>query len=313
MGSTVRLAITYGDRPGPPTLVAKLAAGDPSARSQMAFGFRKEVGFYRDLADTLTVRAPRCWYHAISDDGANFVLVLDDLAPSVPGVQASGCTVDQATGALENLAALHAPRWNDESLKDLEFLSPIDEGVAELFGAGLEAATPQFIERYADALGDDDVATLEATAKAIVPWTLDRPKPFSVVHGDYRLDNLMFPRTDGDVVAVDWQSVSVGPPGRDVAYFIATCFDAEERRKHEEQLVAAYHAELVRRGVEGYDVERCFDDYCAGHLQGPLITVLGAIYATAQRSESADRMFIAMATRTCAAIRDLGTLDRVTA
>ena len=80
---------------------------------------------------------------------------------------------------------------------------------------------------------------------------------------------------------------------------------------HVEALVATYHRDLVARGVEGYDLERCWEDYRAGQLQGPLITVLGAVYATAERSASADEMFLAMASRSCAAIRELGTLGLI--
>ena len=83
-----------------------------------------------------------------------------------------------------------------------------------------------------------------------------------MIHGDYRLDNLMFSTTeDDDVVAVDWQTMIVGPPTRDVAYFLGTSLDVDDRRAAEEQLVASYHRALVARGVDGYDAERCFDDY----------------------------------------------------
>jgi len=50
-------------------------------------------------------------------------------------------------------------------------------------------------------------------------------------------------------------------------------------------------------------------DYRLGHLQGPMITVLGSTYATAVPTERSDAMFMAMATRSCVAIRDLGSLD----
>ena len=83
----------------------------------------------------------------------------------------------------------------------------------------------------------------------------------------------------------------------------------DTRRAVEQQLVGTYHAELLARGVTDYDLDQCFDDYRLGQLQGPLITMLGAIFATAERTEAADRMFLAMASRSCAAIRDLSSLD----
>ncbi len=311
MGSSWRLTLTYRGEPGPSSLVAKLAGGSDAARAQMAFGYRKEIGFYLQLASTLKARVPQCWYGAISEDGANFTLLLEDLTPSVPGVQAQSCSVAQASGAVRNLAALHASRWNDPTLRDADFLAPIDGGMAELFAAALIDATEAFVARYEDDLGDDDAETLRAAAQAMAPWLLERHEPFAIVHGDYRLDNLMFAPHDGEVAALDWQSVSAGPPGRDLAYFIGTAFDAADRRRHEEGLVAGYHEGLLAHGVAGYPFDRCVEDYRAGHLQGPLITVLGAIHATAGRSDNGDRMFIAMATRTCAAIRDLRSLELV--
>ncbi len=86
-----------------------------AARRRVRNGYRSEVGFYRDIASTVDVATPRCWYAAITDDSLAFTLLLDDLSPRVPGVQAAGCTIEQARLAVANLAALHAGRWNDES------------------------------------------------------------------------------------------------------------------------------------------------------------------------------------------------------
>jgi hypothetical protein len=89
MGASYRVAIDYdGDPPGPEVLVAKLAAPDPDARARVAEGYRKEVQFYSHIAPTVDVRAPRCWYGAITDDATTFTLLLEDLAPATPGVQA---------------------------------------------------------------------------------------------------------------------------------------------------------------------------------------------------------------------------------
>jgi hypothetical protein len=54
-------------------------------------------------------------------------------------------------------------------------------------------------------------------------------------------------------------------------------------------------------------------DYRLGQLQAPMITTIRCMYATVERTEEADRMFLAMARRSCAAIRDLDALDAVAA
>jgi len=297
---------------GPSSVVAKIATGDEASRQRVATGYRSEVGFYTQLVETLDVRTPRCWYGAITDDALHFTLLLEDLAPRVTGVQADGCSVARADAALRNLAGLHAPRWNDDSLFDLDFLPRTTKDRADFLGNILTGATEEFVTRYDTELDAAEVRTLRDSASAITEWQLARPEPFAVIHGDYRLDNLMFSMTDeGDVVAVDWQTMIVGPPTRDVAYFLGTSLDVEDRRAAEEQLVASYHRALVARGVDGYDIERCFDDYRVGQLQGPMITVIGCMYAPAERSDAADRMFLAMIHRACAAIQDLDSIGAI--
>ena len=311
IGTTYRLQLGYAGEAGPATLVAKLAGGDEAARSRVKMGYAKEVGFYTRLVDTVEVRTPRCWYGAISDDLADFVLLLDDLADSRPGVQAEGCSVAQAEDGVANLAGLHAPRWDDASLLEHDFLTPSTPESAAFVGALLVSATEDFVERYAAELSDADVATLGDAARATEAWQITRPRPMALVHGDYRLDNLMFPIVGEGVRALDWQTVTVGPPLRDVAYFLGNSLEPGLRGASEEALVATYHAAIRQRGVTGYDADTCWDDYRLGHLQGPLITVLGCMYATAERSARSDGMFLAMATRSCAAIRELRSLDLV--
>lgn len=101
---------------------------------------------------------------------------------------------------------------------------------------------------------------------------------------------------------VDWQTLTVGLPARDLAYFLGTSLTTADRRAHEHELVAACHRALTGGGVTGYSLAQCLDDYRFGFPQGPLITVLGCAYGTP--TERGDEMFLAMATRACAAIRD---------
>ena len=309
MGSTFRLAVDYEGPQGPPTLVAKLASMDESTRKLVSAGYAAEVGFYQHLAPRLQVNTPTCWYGAIAEGNTEFTLVLDDLAPSAPGVQADGCSVAQAEASLSNLLGLHVPRWSDPKLDELTFLMRPSQAMAAVMGEVTMAATEGFVERYEDELGAEDVATLRRTAEVIAEWQLARLSPFSTIHGDYRLDNLLFSPTSDRVVVVDWQTAAVGPPMRDVAYFLGTSLECEARRTHESRLVSDYHSALVARGVPGYDAGRCWDDYRLGQLQGPMVTVIGCMYASGTRSDKSDAMFLAMARRSCAAIRDLRSLD----
>ena len=112
----------------------------------------------------------------------------------------------------------------------------------------------------------------------------------TLVHGDYRLDNLMFPPDGEGVSAVDWQTLTIAPPGRDLGYFLATSLHVDDRRAHQDMLVATYADEVRRLGVADCTVAQCNHEYRLGLLQAPMITMIGAAYATAGRSASADAM-----------------------
>jgi hypothetical protein len=311
MGTTYRLHLRYRGEEGLKTLVAKMAGEDEASRVLVAPGYAAEVGFYTELAPSLAIKVPRCWYGVISPDNTRFTLLLDDAAPAVPGVQVEGCTIEQAASCLRNLIGLHGPTWNDPGLWELGFLMRSDAGTASMMAQVMSTATERFLERYAEDLDEEDRQTLLDVPALIERWQLNRSGPFSALHGDYRLDNLLFDHATGEVTAVDWQTAAVGPPLRDVAYFLGTCLHVDSRRAHEGDLVALYHDALVEKDVRDYSADECWDDYRLGQLQGPMITVIGCIYAGSERTERSDAMFLAMAHRSCAAIRDLDSLELV--
>ena len=109
------------------------------------------------------------------------------------------------------------------------------------------------------------------------------------------------------VATVDWQTLEVGLPGRDLGYFLGNSLLPPIRRDHERELVGAYHDALLALGVSGHSPEECFDDYRYGQFQGLFITVLASVNLT--HTERGDEMFMAMSSRACEAIRDLDSLD----
>jgi aminoglycoside phosphotransferase (APT) family kinase protein len=53
--------------------------------------------------------------------------------------------------------------------------------------------------------------------------TLPEPLPLAVVHGDYRLGNVMVARAESEIVAVlDWEMGAIGDPRADLGYLVAT-------------------------------------------------------------------------------------------
>lgn len=313
MADSFRVTVHYDRGVGPATLVVKVPAqGELSRAAGAAGGYRNEVQYYRELHDTVAVCAPRCYHAAVTDDSSGFVLVLEDLAPAEQGDQIAGCTVQQAILAVENLAGLHGPRWGDRSLYDIDWLMRAEPETVEFAALLLVDATAGFNERYAARLAPEDAEVFTAFAAEAEKWLTGRPERFGLVHGDYRLDNLLFGTEAGGypVAAVDWQTVGIGLPGRDLAYFCGNGLSIENRRTHERMLVERYHAALVGHGVTDHDFETCWDDYRYGHFQGPWTTILGAMHV--EQTDRGDDMFMAMASRCGAAIRDLGCLTLLT-
>jgi hypothetical protein len=271
-------------------------------------GNRIEVRFYAEVADQVSVSVPHCYYGAVGDDGVAFVLILEDMAPAEQGDQIAGCTVAQAHDAVRNIAGLHAPFWCDREILSWDWTSVVTPAIADPLQEYLVRFTEPFIERFG--LGPDDAEVLRRSSKGAATWIRGRSERFSAIHTDYRLDNLLF-STDTrtpPVTAIDWTNFAVGLPARDIGFFLCTSLSVTDRREYERDVVTAYGEELTRLGVPEQPSDQLFDDYRWGLFQGVLVTVLGAM-AASKPSVRGDEMFRVMATRTCAAIRDLAALD----
>jgi Phosphotransferase enzyme family len=307
-GSCFRVAVQFaGPTSLPATFVAKLPAEDPAVRERVAFGYRAEVAFYDSVAATVQVPLPRCYVSAIAADGQSFVLLLEDLFPARQGDQLAGCSPGQARAAVVALAGLHGPRWCDPAWRDftdtaMPMASP---EIAKGLGEVARMAADMFLERLGGRLSAAGRQMLDGYPQRVAPWLLAHPDRFSLLHGDYRLDNLML--GDGSVTVVDWQTLSVGLPARDLAYFISTSLSPDARADQERALVAAYHAALTGCGVTGYGLDQCFADYRLGLLQTPLITTLGAAFSAA--TERGDEVALVMLERACTAMRELSTFE----
>lgn len=294
----------------PSSVVVKMQAADELSRNAGANGaYQKEVCFYIELDSTLAIRTPQCHFAALPDDDGRFTLVLEDLAPAQQGDQIQGCGIDQARSAVVNLAGLHGPRWCDPALHDLGWLRRASETEAAMLQPWLLDLTEQFIEHYGDRVSASDALVLRAFAAKSSSWLLGRGERFSPIHGDYRLDNLLFatPAGGSTVATVDWQTLEIGLPGRDLAYFLGNSLTSKDRRESERELVGAYHEALVALGVTGHSLEECFGDYRYGQFHGLLITVMASVILT--HTDRGDEMFMAMSSRACEAIRDLESLD----
>ena len=295
VSDTVRLELTY-DPPGagPASLVAKVTAASEVSRNaaMLTRTYEIEAAFYRELAADLPVRTPRCYLSAWSPADNTYTVVLEDLAPAEQGDQMLGCSLAEAELALHEMAMLHGPRWGDPGLAAMPWLHRSSPENIERMQGLVTALAPTFLERLSDGLEPDVVELTERFVASIGEYVVDQPGPWTVAHGDFRVDNLLF---GGDRVAVvDWQTVVHGPGLADLAYFLGASLPVEHRRQHERDLVAGYHGRLAAAGVD-----LSFDDCWAGYRRYAFAGLLMAIVASAlvERTERGDVMFTTMGNR----------------
>jgi hypothetical protein len=301
IGKCIRYALDLtGETEGAPkSLVGKFPSDDEVSRATgvMLKNFIKEVSFYQQLQERLTIATPKCYFAAIDGEGPDFALLLEDLSPAVQGDQLAGCSVDVARASVLELVGLHAPSWNDETLRGKDWLGEPDAESTALNRALYQGNIDGFADRYGPNLKEDELAIIREVAGAEPPMGDMLPTPFSLVHIDYRLDNLLIDETSSPpkITAVDWQSISLGSPLADVAYFLGAGLRSETRRQVEEKIVRAYHSALQGAGIKDYGWEACWTDYRKGVFAGFFVTVIASMIV--ERTERGDEMFLTMARR----------------
>jgi hypothetical protein len=306
VGANVRFTLTYDGDAGPATIVCKFASRDAqsAATGIQTLTYETEVAFYRDLADTVEISRPHCYFVDIVPGTADVVLVMEDLAPAEQGDQIAGCSIDEATIAIDEVAKLHGPRWGDPTLRELAWIdrTGTQGGMASMY----EFFWTQFVDRYRSTLDDVTLEHGERLKSTIEAARTHQPSALTPIHYDYRLDNMLFGGAR-PLVVVDWQTVQLGSGPYDVAYFLGNAFDADVRRGCEDALVHRYHDALLGYGVTGFSFDECWDEYRRAAHASMVMAIFSSILVG--RTDRGDAMFMAMANRSAQMAEDLETFS----
>ena len=317
LGEVARLTLSYDATAGGgvASVIAKLPTANAGFRHiGLMFGFyRKEHGFYAEVAQQVQLSIPRAYHNAADVEAGEYVLLLEDMAPRRPGNQLAGCTLEEAELALQEVAGFHATWWEHPKLDEFSTWLP---GPDDPYFALLEAVYQDALPKFADAFGylvGDRIVELAGRYSGMYAEAVQRGVgrlPHTFIHGDFRLDNMMFSGSGDELqfCLLDWQLPFKANPMWDVVYFLAGNFEPQWRRDHQHQLLHRYHDALVAAGVSGYPFEQCEEDYRAAGLVLLGYLVSGAADVDLATLNDRGRELIeTMFTRYALAIEDLGS------
>jgi aminoglycoside phosphotransferase (APT) family kinase protein len=165
----------------------------------------------------------------------------------------------------------------------LEFLRHPGSAADELFMAqargALTASLPVVRERFGSEFPTTLVTIMErllANFDALMETRRGRfRETTTLVHGDYHPGQIFFASDRGGRFAIfDWQTVSAGSGGDDLARIIVSGLRAPQREAADGRLIDLYHSLLIEHGVTGYDGDRCLEDFRFGLLVSAVMNII---------------------------------------
>ena len=316
LGLLTRVTPRYAseEAPGPGSLIAKFPT--PTAENRVVAEtfdmYGRELRFYARLASQTTARTPQVYCAELNEENSDFVLLIEDLSIYRAGDQREGANLQDAQRAIDQIVKLHATWWGQTEKEELAWV-PIQDNPVQCAGMsqGFAAGWDVFLEKFGDVLPtgtESQFAKIgpqtEACLRRLCSGT------HTVVHGDFRLDNLFFGVDDNEdrVAMFDWQGISRSCGPQDLGYFLSQSLQSEVRREHHDALVRRYWDGLCDAGVEGYSLERCWEDYRCAVLY--LFTYAVVIAGTLDHSnERGAAMVRELASRSAETIHEVGSLE----
>jgi hypothetical protein len=310
MSECYRVRLAYADSGDgrPESVVLKVAATDPMSRQTgVSLGlYEREVCFYSDIAPRLHGPIAQCYHAAFDASAGIFDVLLGDANPAVVGDEIRGATTAQAELAVAELARLQGQLLGDSTLANVSRLRRNEAPINQALITALHAA---FADRYGDRIAPQHRTVCERLVGGFDAYLAAEAADDRIqclIHGDYRLDNMLFGTAGADrpLTVVDWQTVTWGPALTDLAYFLGCALPVADRRAHYDGLLQAYHAAL------GPNAPISLADVREGVRRQSFFGVMMAIVSSmlVERTERGDAMFMTMLQRHCEHVLDTDAL-----
>lgn len=309
-----RVAVTYdGPNPGPSSIIAKFTTATEANRG-VAMHFQmhmREVRFFRDIAPRLDIAVPAHYGAFVDEASCESVLLLEDLATYRAGDQVLGCDAAEAGRIIDEIVPLHAAFWGKVDDPALDWVMSV---ASDLQNGGISGGTQAGWEPMLSTFGHVVPESVREAGPRLLAGFSDAYRKLgdgvqTLVHGDVRLDNIMF--GDGDsarpVLLIDWQGFMKTKGMQDVAYLLTQNLHTSDRRAHTDALLDRYLAGLAAHGVS-YDRDEAWADYrqCSLGMFGYAVVIAGTLDPSNERGV---QFMTALVERACAAFADLELAD----
>ena len=278
LGDIYKVDLSPGDRL-PKSVVVKLPSSFEENRQQgIALGmFEAEVRFYNQLGPMVNVGLPKIYHADIVEGTADFIIVMEDLSDLTMVTQSDGMRAIQTESAVRVLAKIHSVWWGKMESHEFDWIPSMIGPRIEFVTQTLSDMFPRFAENFGEFISSEALHLYELFSKNYlnVNKVLAARSPWTLVHQDCRVENMLFGEIGSDYVAViDWQGIGRGPSSYDLAYLLGGSVETDLRRQHEDQWISIYHKTLLEEGVLNYSIQQLREDYRISHLQGGLATAM---------------------------------------
>lgn len=266
MAQLARLSVTYANpEKAPTTMIAKFAAANENkAVAQLLDFYTRETNFYNNLGADCPLRVPASYFGRVDQSSYDFVLLLEDLGDVSPNDQLVGASEAEAYAAIDRIAQLHATWWQKVRSPENRWMYDLgaDASINVLQNLLYMPSMPPTLEKFPEFFDAKRRDLCRRVGERFPEFWSQRISPHETfIHGDYRQDNMIYPKDSLDAIVIDWQISGMGKPIFDVTYFICQSLQPALRKAIERPLLAFYVARLQDHGVLDYSLEQAWQDY----------------------------------------------------
>lgn len=273
LSSFCRVKISYISKGSnyPDSVVIKFP---PIVEERRNFGnqwhaFQRELRFYRELAEQCPVRVPKCYFTVMDEKNDMFLIMLEDAGDWTPGDQVNGLTYNQTKSAITEISKLHGYWWDSNEIAKLDWMPEENRDSVHMFNANWA----DFSSDHESALSEEDISAGNLIAKSGQRiHDLSMISPRTMVHYDFRADNMMFNDKD-EIMIVDWQTTIKSFGAFDVVRAVCGSHHGVLEKEHHLELLGLWYETILEHGVINFSIEEAWRDYRLGIILSAYVPV----------------------------------------